>query len=373
MARAYYIDRIRVVLTALVIFHHAAITYGAPGSWYYREIPTTATVSGFLLILFVSVNQAYFMGFFFLIAGVFTPASYNRKSLGQFARDRLVRLGIPLLVFAAILDPLTNAISEAWGQPVARAQPFLRGFWGRVVTADWNAGPLWFAQALLLFSAGYAVWRSWKPREGQTQEEPIPRRSAWVMSALGVGALALLIRQWMPVGKTILGLQLGYFSSYIFLFAVGTMAWHRNWLNRLTWSNARLSITTSIVLLPVMAITALLAGLFGSKSKSPGSLDVTSIVYAFWEPLIAWGVIPAYLLLFRKYGNRPSVHWETLSSCAYAVYVLHAPVLVAVSVSFRPWQAPALVKFALTGSLTALSTFGLSFLVLKAPTVRRVI
>ena len=30
-SRAYYIDRIRVVLIALVVLHHSAITYGAPG------------------------------------------------------------------------------------------------------------------------------------------------------------------------------------------------------------------------------------------------------------------------------------------------------------------------------------------------------
>jgi hypothetical protein len=30
--RDLYIDRLRSVMTALVIFHHAAITYDAPGS-----------------------------------------------------------------------------------------------------------------------------------------------------------------------------------------------------------------------------------------------------------------------------------------------------------------------------------------------------
>src|SRR5271170_3762294 len=96
LPRAYYIDRIRVVLTALVVLHHSAITYGAPGGWYYRELPTTASITGILFTFFVSLNQAYFMGFFFLIAGYFTPASYDRKGPLRFAVDRLIRLGIPL-------------------------------------------------------------------------------------------------------------------------------------------------------------------------------------------------------------------------------------------------------------------------------------
>src|ERR1700677_4912778 len=60
MKRTYYMDRLRVVLTALVVLHHTAITYGAPGGWYYHELPLTLSLSGLALILFVSINQAYF-------------------------------------------------------------------------------------------------------------------------------------------------------------------------------------------------------------------------------------------------------------------------------------------------------------------------
>ena len=38
------------------------------------------------------------MGFFFLLAGYFTPASYERKGAGAFLTDRFVRLGIPLIM-----------------------------------------------------------------------------------------------------------------------------------------------------------------------------------------------------------------------------------------------------------------------------------
>ena len=63
--RLHYVDHLRVLLTALVILHHAAITYGAPGGWYYREDPVNGLAAEVLLVLFVATNQAYFMGFFF--------------------------------------------------------------------------------------------------------------------------------------------------------------------------------------------------------------------------------------------------------------------------------------------------------------------
>jgi peptidoglycan/LPS O-acetylase OafA/YrhL len=66
------IDRLRSVMTALVIFHHTAITYGAPGSWFWTQLKPSGAPSSRLLALFVSTNQAYFMGLFFLLAGSYT-------------------------------------------------------------------------------------------------------------------------------------------------------------------------------------------------------------------------------------------------------------------------------------------------------------
>jgi Acyltransferase family len=108
--RDFYIDRLRSAITVLVILHHTAITYGAIGGWFWREAEPSRTLSGILLILFCTTNQAYFMGFFFLLAGYFTPASLDRKGYRRFILDRFIRLGIPILAFTLILGPLTVAL-----------------------------------------------------------------------------------------------------------------------------------------------------------------------------------------------------------------------------------------------------------------------
>lgn len=111
--RTYFIDRLRVVLTALVVIHHTAITYGGSGGWFYREVSDAGTPSSLLLTVLCAVNQAFFMGMFFLFAGYFTPAALQRKGARQFVQERLVRLGIPLLVFGFLLGPLAVALAEA--------------------------------------------------------------------------------------------------------------------------------------------------------------------------------------------------------------------------------------------------------------------
>jgi hypothetical protein len=54
------------------------------------------------------MNQAFFMGCFFLLAGFFTPGSYDRKGGRSFLADRLLRLGVPLLIYEFVLGPLAT-------------------------------------------------------------------------------------------------------------------------------------------------------------------------------------------------------------------------------------------------------------------------
>jgi hypothetical protein len=55
---------------------------------------------------FNSTNQGYFMPLFFFVSGYFTPRSYARKGTREFVRDKLVRLGVPYLVYFFALQPL---------------------------------------------------------------------------------------------------------------------------------------------------------------------------------------------------------------------------------------------------------------------------
>ena len=372
--RELYIDRLRSVMTAFVILHHTAITYGAPGSWFWNELRPSASLTGVLLTFFVATNQAYFMGFFFLLAGYFTPASLERKGYGRFLGDRFLRLGVPLLAFVFFLGPVTVAMVEA-----SQGKGFLATltwFWHHEIY--WMNGPLWFAQALLMFSIGYCAWRALaggQPNRVQRTTAPVPSAGWWLGSAIAVGVAALAIRQIVPVGVNIIGLQLGYFASYIFLFGVGIAAWRNDWVRRLEWKRARLLVIGLVVTWPLMPVGILVAQvLYGpGKANFGGGLSWPAILYALWEPLVAWGLIAAWLLVFRAYMNRPSPVWSWLNRRAYAVYIIHPPLLVAVSLLLHPWVAPALVKFCLTGALACVACWLIADPLVRLPFVRRIV
>jgi len=371
--RDLYIDRLRSVMTVMVILHHTAITYGAPGGWFWTELKPSAAPSSLLLTLFVTTNQAYFMGFFFFLAGYFTPASLQRKGYARFVGDRFLRLGLPLLAFGLIFGPLTAAlVNYAKGDGFWLVFPWL---WRH---REFINGPLWFAQALLIFSLAYCVWRAIAGAPlapPQRLPKPVPSSRWWLLSALAVGVAALAIRQFVPTGVNVFGLQLGYFASYIFLFALGIAAWRYDWLRQLTWKKARTGIIAMVIAWPLMPIGIAVAHtLYGAgKANFSGGLSWTAILYALWEPFVAWGLIAAWLLLFRARMNQASAFWNWLNRRAYAVYIIHPPVLVAIALLLHGWVAPALVKFAIVGLLASAATWLASDPLVRLPGVRRVV
>ena len=172
----------------------------------------------------------------------------------------------------------------------------------------------------------------------QRELRTIPSYCWWLLSAVGVGAAALAIRQVVPVGVNVIGLQLGYFASYVFLFCLGLAAWRYNWFRQLEWKHARPWIidTLPVAWLSFAALLPLAIFLNGpGKSNYSSGLSWTAISYAFWEPFIAWGLIAAWLLVFRRYVNRPSGIWTWLNRRSYAVYIIHPVVLVGISLLLR--------------------------------------
>ena len=192
------------------------------------------------------------------------------------------------------------------------------------------------------------------------------RRSRSAAALTGVAAV--LLRQFWPVGVNVWGLQLGYFASYVVLFVFGCMAAAPRWLEHVPLSQERFwkrVATFSFPVLPACYFLAKALPVLAGKS-----LDA---IYAFWEPLVAWGVI---LVLLHRSTNGTRLFGpirERLGRRAYAIYIIHPPVLVAIALAWRQVAAPQLLKFAITGMMTCLACYLLAGLLVRCPGVRRIV
>ena len=369
-ARNAGIDALRVGTTFLVVFHHTAITYGAIGGWYYKEVPTDGSLTSLLLVFFCTFNQAWFMGLFFLLAGYYTPAPLQAMGSWHYLRNRLQRLGIPLLVYGFVIGPATIALAQT-----ARGKPFWDTLLRLWTQGEFEKGPLWFAWALLIFALGAVVWRAFNARRGKTDaKRPFPTDVALLLAALATGVVAFALRLQWSVGQEVWGLQLGYFASYVMLFVTGCLAASPRWLER--WPAAQVSTWRRVawLALPVLPVVALLGGpLLGLRGLPEGGWSIPALVYALWEPFVAWGVILALLQRFQRRFGELGPFGTRLVRRAFAIYVIHPPVVVAVTLAWRHVATPALLKFAVSGSLACVLCYLLAGLLLRLPSVGRVL
>jgi fucose 4-O-acetylase-like acetyltransferase len=369
--RTYYIDNIRVLLTILIVLHHLAITYGAPGGWYYQEgLPGFPSL--LLYAMFTSINQAFIMGFFFLLSGYFTPGSYDRKGAGPFLEARLLRLGIPLLFYILAIDPLIT---------YARAV-VIRGFTGSIIQyfGDYfggfhglGTGPLWFVEALLIFNCFYVLWRLIS--KGATRDFKVPGNTTFVLVAILLGVVTFAVRIWLPMGWTFapLGLQFPYFPQYIGMFVIGMIAYRGNWLEHLTVKMGRLWLWIAIILALLLPVLFFVAAPGGDDTYIRGGFHWQSFAFSLWEQLLCVALVVALTVLFREKRNRQGKLGRSMAASAYTAYIFHAPIIVLLAFGLRSIEIELILKFVLVAPLAIFLCFSISTLIRKLPFTRRIL
>lgn len=349
--RLTFLDPIRVGLVILVILHHVSITYGGGGSWYYKEADAPQLTS-LLLTVFTATNQSFFMGFFFLMAGYLMPRALANKGEAVYLGDRALRLGVPILLFGYFLAPLARALAVG-----ARGGDFLGSLVTGIGNSSFDLGPLWFNQALLI---GTLIW-IFLPHLTSVFKWPrwsLAPHLSIAVAVVGCGLLAFSLRLAVPVGQNVLGMQIGYFASYLILFFGAAWGAQERLLERVTLRHALPWLLVSLLTFPVLWIYALRTGAFSTEVWR-GGWNMAAGLYALWEPLVATGIIMTSLALVRRWYvvDRPWI--MRLAKSSYATFVVHPPIAVACSWLVQDWAATHALRFFLAGPLSCILSFAI--------------
>jgi glucan biosynthesis protein C len=368
-ARLAYLDNIRIFLTALVIVHHATLAFGGGGSWMVSD-PVRNELTSILLTYFTALNQTYFMSAFFLLAGYFTPRSLEKKGSGPFLLDRLIRLGIPLLVYTTLIFNLNRYLVQV----VWLHQPF---------TPEWgyNPGHLWFLSALLLFAVVYVVYRRFSDQDPdrkrfQYYPEKYPSNKAMIITIMVLAFLSFAVRIFIPIGEWIGGIQPAHFVHYIFCFFVGILAYRGDWFKRLQRSQAKPWGIVALVMLPLFFIIAVLGGaLEGPEqvAKLMGGAYWQNLAYCLWESTMLIAVLTFILYFFRERITQAGRLERALAASVYTVYIIHQTIVIAIDIFFIPLSIPPALKFISVAIIALPLCFGLAMLILKIPGTKRVL
>jgi fucose 4-O-acetylase-like acetyltransferase len=344
--RLYYLDNLRVALTGLLIAHHVGQAYGPTGgSWPIQEATRAAVLGPFF-----TVNRSFFMSLFFLISGFFAAMSCDAKGPWAFAKSRLLRLGLPLLVFALLMIPLEIFVFGAPGPNGAgKAWPI-------------DVGYMWYVEHLLIFSLAYALWRKVLVRRAapiESEARP-PRVWAILVFAVLLAAVSAAVRIAYPIDQWVylLGFVRVAFADLprdLAFFVLGLVAYRGQWVTGISARAGRNWLVVGVALAASWYAYAL--SLYKVLPMSGLTFDIVRVL---WEAFLCCALSIGLVVLFREKVNAHGRFAGALGQSQYAAYIFHVPVILAFQYAVLNVSLPPFVKFALVTVASVPATFAIA-------------
>lgn len=379
--RLFYLDNLKIVLIFLVILHHVGQGYGPSGGWwfYIASQPDKLEWMG----RFFSVNASFFMGLFFMISGYFFAPSFDKKGFKKFTIDKLVRYCIPLIFAYWILMPAVFYFNYQLYSDNP-ALPFFTFFrqiylgigqqpeWFRSILtwpeSDLGFGHLWFIENLLVYSMLYAVLRVIFRRTSFAHKFNLNVYLFTCIYILVVIVSTVLVRDYYSVGEFsnvfgFLMIEVAHWPQYLGFLVAGIIAFQTNLFQRFP------SIYGKILLM----VGLLMAAKVYFPSYLPDIINFSGQYFEIFETILGFSLSFGLIVLFRDKLNFSNKLLNIVSGNAYAAYIFHYPIVIAIQYSFDKVPVSSLVKFFVVGILSIVASFTFSYLVRIPGIVRKVL
>ena len=363
--REFYLDNLKVILIAAIIAIHGVAGYvGSDQYWSYADVQevTLSPVTEVTVFVVAGPFAVFMIPLLFMVAGLLTPQSLERKGVGRFARDRLLRLGVPFIVFVLLLQPL---MMYALYHPLGAAPG---SFWDEYLDEGrLDAGPLWFVGVLLIFSLAYAGWVRLRPQSSARSSSDV-RAVHLLLIAAAVAPLSFLVRVAYRFGgeSTFLDLNLWEWPACLALFVLGITVSRRGWLDAVPDLLRRQSRAVTLVFVVAMAGFVASADALGVVEEHLwGGWHWPALTFAVLESiLVVFG--PVWLLGEAQRHLDRQFRWAApaISRSAYAAFMVQVLVLIGLAVALRPAPLPAEMKALVVASGGVAGSFALAWLLL---------
>ena len=324
--RQYFLDNLKLLLTVLVVFHHAAQAHKEGAYWPYSFKDTSMLIPW--IWKFLSTNASFFMGLFFLIAGYFVPISYDRQNTGVFVKKKLHHLGIPCVLMSMILS---------------------------LMVGHFEIGHMWFVENLLLFSLLYVVYRLvFKPK--RTLTEPCNISIVWLLGiALVMGIAVQIDREFSPQDRWINVLHILYFEparypQYVVMFILGVYMERRRILENL---DCRTGFTCLIIGL------LLTIGNYLRSSGPWGSF--VDRWFGFYESMMSIFISFGLIWVFKELFNGTNSFFKWACKQTYAVYIVHLPLMILIQFLTDGMITRPIPEFLFIGGVSLVASFLISW------------
>ncbi|HEU4943627.1 MAG TPA: acyltransferase family protein [Solirubrobacterales bacterium] len=357
--RLHHLDALRALTMVLILPAHAVALMGLRGGWNDAEATIYWLIHVFRLPLF------------FLVAGFFAALLIDARGTGAVVRNRLVRIGIPLVVVVAAVAPgLAVLLQEVATDPLSAGPDGLGAFTDLKPSYVWF---LWYLAMLyatalgLRFAFGHSA--GLRERLGHAGARLIPHGLAPLL--LAVPCALLLYRQPTWIAEAPGGSFVPHFdllAYYGLFFATGWALFAlRGLREQIELRPRRYALFAAASLPPALALFLL--------------QDVPAIGGSRWLHLLAllllsvttWSLVFALLGLSRRLLRRPAPRLRYWADASYWIYLSHFPVMAAFALVLFELALPNSLRLTILTVATLLVIYPAYGLLVRHTAVGRVL
>ena len=292
-----------------------------------------------LLFLVFDFVHTWRMPVFFLLAGFFAHLVLDRRAMSVFALDRLKRIGVPLVLFGAVMAIIIPPIWVYGWSGVISLEVFQDALKKRqdLDSSGDLVAHLWFLYYLLLMYSALIAFRLlarlWRARTTDSPSSLDTRLGDVVYTRIPLlltfAAVLVLILRAGEESKPLWPLNVPdvMYSALFFFYGYGLYA-RRGLIDRLRGEGA-LVVLCSIAA-TVFFVHVVLIGVIDEASKAGKDAESTALLhllnavfYGASAVMFSIALVGLFERLLRS--PRPWVRW--LADSSYWIYIIHLPVV----------------------------------------------
>ncbi len=355
------LDWLRLIAIFILLFFHTGMWFNQWG-WHVKNNETTVSFQYWMIWL-----HQWRMPLLLFISGAGTYLALGKRTPGQFAKERVTRLFVPLVFGMFVIVPPQiyyehiKDYDSYWDfyKTVFNFVPYPKG------SFSWHH--LWFVAYLLVFSLVLIPFlRFVRSPKSEKFKEKI---NGWLSSPAGLLFLPSLImlltqailRPWFLDEKhdfTDLAFIIFYMS--FFFFGILCYSDSRIW-NSMVSNRKHFLLATILILFPFYTLYFH----FRDLITLPWSDDTVETLFDITGIFLSWFTIITLIGFGQQYLNRPHPWLKYVNEGLYPFYILHQTVIIVIGyyICQLPWGIQG--KFWTIAFLTLVSCLLIFFLLIR--------
>lgn len=325
LTRRHDLDWLRFVAILVLLFFHTGMWFNT-FDWHVKNTETTAAFDYWMIWM-----HFWRMPLLLFISGAGTYLALGKRSVSQFAVERIKRLFVPLVFGMFVIVPpqiYFEHINEYknFGDFYQTVFAFVRYPEG---SFSWHH--LWFIAYLLLYSfIAIPLLLFVKSPKSKTLKTALLKALSSPFGMLFIPALFILITQFIlrpyyPMETHGLFNDWAYFVFYACFFLFGILFYAEPQL----WNAIRLN-RRYLLLLAVLAALPFYGGFLHLRKvvQLPLTVDLAEKLFDISALFVSWFTVITVIGYGQHYLNKPRTWLKYVNEGLYPFYILHQTVII---------------------------------------------